>query len=104
MRAPESRLHLFVADLASEAKARCPEAHVLISYQPYETEDANLRVFCPESWELDQCWELAERLGERSSRILVEEGFFIPVLVMEPPERVRREDEVYRLSLRKEAS
>lgn len=93
-----------VAELMSEAKSKCEDAHVEISFQPFETEDAHILVHCPESWDLDQCAELSWHMAGLTSDILLDDGLSIPVLVIEPPERVKKENEAFRAALKKQAS
>jgi len=104
MKQPTNLLHERIAELIGEVKSRCPEAPVEISYQPFETEDAHLRVLCPESWDLDQCDNLEMEMASIYTRILLEDGLSIPVLVIEPPERVRQEMEALQRQIQQRAS
>ena len=97
-------LYTVVADFVGAIKERMPEAKIEISYQPYETEDANLHVYCPERYTSDECQELAIAMAERHARTLLDDGFSVLVLVFEPPERVKRENEEYFARLKQQAS
>lgn len=104
MKQPSNLLHVRIAELIGEVKSRCPEARVEISYQPYETEDAHLRVHCPDSWDLDQCEDLGMAMASIYTRILLDDGLSILVLIIEPPERVREEMEALQRQRQQKAS
>ncbi|HEY3999216.1 MAG TPA: hypothetical protein VGO93_10145 [Candidatus Xenobia bacterium] len=94
-----------VATVASAIKARCPDARIDISYQAYESEDAHLKVYPPDAWDLDQCWSLGEQMASVCSDVLLKKGFLIAVLVIEPPDHVRRaNDEFLQEMARRKAS
>jgi hypothetical protein len=99
-----NRLHEVVAEVIATITERCPEARVRISYQPYETEDANLHVYPPPSWDLDQCWDLREGLSQYCSDLFLSEGYFIAVLVVEPQDQVRRDRADFLASMQEGAS
>ncbi len=97
-------LHQHVANLISEVKALCPEAAIEVSYQPYETEDAHLVVHPPDSWTLDQCETLFEETATLMSDLLISTGFSVPILIIEPQERVREEKEAFLAARQRKAS
>jgi len=93
-----------MAERISDIMALCPEARLDVSYQAYETEDANIRVQCPNDWDLDQCDQLSWQMAEKYTDTLLQDGISIVVLVIEPVERVRRENEAFRDEHTKRAS
>lgn len=93
-----------VAERISEIKEACPDAVLDVSYQPYETEDANIRVRCPDDWTLDQCDALSWQMADKYTDTLLNDGISIVILIIEPPEQVRRENESFQAELDKQAS
>jgi len=97
-------LHTHIADLIAEIKKRSPDAAVEISYQPYETEDAHLIVHPPDNWSLEQCEELAEYTAECTCNLLLKAGVSIPVLVLEPVDKVNAAKKAHLAGRKKKAS
>ena len=97
MKQPSNRLHKHVADFISEVKKRCPEALVEVSHEPFETEDAHLIVHPPGNWTLGQCETLGEAMAELGCHLLLECGVSIPVLVIEPRERVSEDEKAFQV-------
>ena len=68
------------------------------------TEDADVTVHCPDSMTPERCDALEMYAAERTSQLLLDEGFSILVLVFEPKERVAAENAAYRATLKQKAS
>ncbi len=66
----------------------CPEARVEVSDDIFETEDANVVVYPPLSWDDEQVAELQHQLSERSLETLVETGYHILVYVYERQQQI----------------
>ncbi len=52
-------------------------------------------VQCPEDWDLDRCDKLSWQMADRYTATPVRDGISIVVLVIEPADRVRRDNEAF---------
>ena len=87
-----SRLQKLVADVCSEIREISPETKVVVSYEPFEDVDATIHVYPPDE---DIGERIDEAIHQTTFNILLDEGYFISVLVYEPDgasEGVREED------------
>lgn len=97
-------LHKYVADFISEVKERCPDARIRVSYQPYETEDANLKVYLPATLTDEDLEKLADDTAVMMSDLLEKTGYSIPILLVEDQDRVRQEKEAFLAARQRRAS
>lgn len=67
-----------ISELVSLTKDLSPEVEVTVLH-PFEDEDAVIEIFAPP----EKYDELAEVVGQRSTEILWDDGFFIVMLVHE---------------------
>lgn len=74
--------------LTAHIRELCPEGRVEVSDDIFETEDANVVVYPPLSWDDDQVAEFQHQLSERSLEILIETGYHILVYVYERQQQI----------------
>lgn len=84
----EASLSENVEQLTVYIRELCPEARVEVSDDIFETEDANVVVYPPLSWDNEQVAELQHQLSERSLETLVETGYHILVYVYERQQQI----------------
>lgn len=66
-----------LSELTAWIKEIAPEARVEVSFERYEDEDANIRVYPPPSVDAEEATRMELKIGERCNDVLVETGFFI---------------------------
>ncbi len=74
-----------IAELVGHIKALCPDARLHVTGNRFEDEDANIDVYPPFDWTMD---ELEEKIGEVKLDILLEHGHFIHTFVYEPEQQI----------------
>ncbi|MEJ2555609.1 MAG: hypothetical protein P8186_05165 [Anaerolineae bacterium] len=77
-----------LAELIGYIKELCPGARLRITGNRFEDEDANIDIYPPLDWTLDQLDELEEKIGDRKLDILIERGHFIHTFVYEPEQQI----------------
>ena len=77
-----------IAELVSYIKALCPDARLRVTGNRFEDEDANIDIYPPLSWTLNQLDELEEKIREVKLDILLEGGHFIHTFVYEPAQQI----------------
>jgi hypothetical protein len=77
-----------IAELASYIKSLCPNARLRITGRRFEDEDANIDIYPPLEWTIEQLDELEEKIGDKKLDILIERGHFIHTFVYEPEQQV----------------
>ena len=77
-----------IAELISYIKDLCPDARLRITGRRFEDEDANIDIYPPLDWTLNQLDELQERIGDKKLDILTERGVFIHTFVYEPEQQI----------------
>jgi hypothetical protein len=77
-----------IAELVGHIKALCPDARIRVTGNRFEDEDANIDVYPPLDWTLDQLDELEEEIAEKKLETLLERGHFIHTFIYEPEQQV----------------
>jgi hypothetical protein len=68
----------YVNEICSEIKNFCPEALIEVSKEPYEDEDANIKVIMPDGVEW---WDFFVDISAKTAEISAKEGYDILVLM-----------------------
>jgi hypothetical protein len=77
----KNRLHKLVADVCAEITNISSESKVNISYEPFEDVDVTIQVHPPD----EEAGEVVdEAIHKLTYEILLDEGYHISVLVLEP--------------------
>jgi len=89
---PDKKLEELISKVCEQAREISPEARIEVSFEPFEDTDVTLHIYAPTE---EKALELDEKLHQTTFDILLDEGYFISVLVYEPDgasEGVREED------------
>ena len=77
-----------IAELVGHIRALCPDAQLRVTGNRFEDEDANIDVYPPLNWTLEQLDELEAKISEVKLDILLERGHFIHTFVYEPEQQI----------------
>ena len=66
-----------LSELTALIRDLSPQAHVEISFEHYEDEDAHINVFPPPALKPEEVRQVEGKLGERCNEILLDTGLFI---------------------------
>ena len=83
-----SALEQSIVELVGYIKGLCPDARLRITGRRFEDEDANIDIYPPLDWSLNQLDELEAKIGDKKLDILMERGHFIHTFVYEPEQQI----------------
>lgn len=70
-------LEVKLSELTALIKDLSPQAHIEISFEQYEDEDAHVHVYPPPGAKPEEAMHIELAMGERCNEVLVETGLFI---------------------------